>query len=92
VQENTSVTPTVEEGREADVSSVIEVGYGDTKLTFDKAVRILIPGQAGKYVGYSRSGVFYQITANCVADTQEAGNALAADGDCKKDVGNDVVI
>jgi hypothetical protein len=74
------------------VASVIEVGYGDTKLTFDKAVRILIPGQAGKYIGYSRAGNFYQITTNCSADSQEVGDALPAEGDCKKDVGADLVV
>ncbi|MFA5230097.1 MAG: hypothetical protein WC422_01455 [Candidatus Paceibacterota bacterium] len=74
------------------MASVIEVGYGDTKLTFDKAVRILIPGQAGKYIGYSRAGNFYQITTNCSADSQEVGDALPAEGDCKKDVGADLVV
>lgn len=92
IQENPSVTPIVEEGKSANVSSVIEVGYGETKLTFDKAVRILIPNQAGQYVGYSRGSNFYQITQNCSADTQEAGNALEPEADCKIDVGADLVV
>lgn len=69
VKLNSSVTVTPDSGNSASVSSVIEVGYGDTKLTFDKAVRILIAGQAGKYVGYSRGGTFTAITDVCSADT-----------------------
>lgn len=70
----------------------MEVGFDDIKLTFNKAVRILITGQAGKNVGYSRSGNFYTITNICSADTQEAGDALPVEGDCKADVGSDLVI
>ncbi|PJB48593.1 hypothetical protein CO104_01065, partial [Candidatus Collierbacteria bacterium CG_4_9_14_3_um_filter_43_16] len=63
------------------------------KLSFDNAVRILLPGQAGKRAGYSRPGTdFTEITSICTADTQEAGDALVADGECKIDVGSDLVI
>lgn len=89
---NSSVTPTADSGKEATVSAVVEVGYGDTKLTFNKAVRIIIAGQAGKEAGYSRSGVFTRISTICSADTQVAGDALPAEGDCKIDVGSDLVI
>lgn len=92
VKENSTVTATADSGKTATVSSVIEVGYGDVKLTFDKAVRILIAGQAGKDVGYSRSNVFTKITNTCSADTQAAGDALVAEGDCKIDVGSDLAI
>lgn len=74
------------------LDSVVEVGFGDVKLTFDKAVRILLPGKAGKLAGYTRSGVFTAIDNLCSADSQVAGNALAAEGDCKIEVGNDLVI
>lgn len=89
---NTSVTPPADSGKTANVSAVVEVGYGDTKLTFDKAVRIIISGQAGKEAGYSRSGTFTKITNVCSADTQVAGDALPAEGDCRIDVGSDLVI
>lgn len=92
VKATSTVTPTPDSGTTASVTTVVEVGYGDTKLTFDHAVRLLITGQAGKLVGYSRSGTFYKITATCSADTQAAGDALAAEGDCKIDVGSDLVI
>ncbi len=92
VKLNSSVTPTADSGKEATVSAVVEVGFGDTKLTFNKAVRIIIAGQAGKEAGYSRAGVFTKINTTCTADTQTAGDALAAEGDCKMDVGSDLVI
>jgi len=92
IQSNSSVTATPESGYTSSVSSVIEIGYGNIKLVFDKAVRILIPDQANQYVGYSRNGIFTQITNTCSADSQIAGDALSAEGDCKIRVGNDLVI
>lgn len=92
IKENSTVTATPDSGMTSTVSSVIEVGYGDVKLTFDKAVRILIPGQAGKFAGYSRGGVFTEITSVCAADNQTTGDALPAEGDCKIDVGSDMII
>jgi hypothetical protein len=94
VKANSTVTATPDSGKTATVNSVIEIGYGDVKLVFSNAVRILIPGQAGKDVGYSRSGVFTKITNTCSADTQDVGNALAAEGDCKINASNglDLVI
>ena len=56
-------------------------------------MRILLPGQAGKRAGYSRPGTdFTEITSTCAADSQAAGDALATDGECKIDVGGDLVI
>ncbi len=92
VKSNGSVSVVADPNHAATVSSVIEVGYGDVPLTFDQAVRILIAGQAGSYVGYSRGGTFTAITNTCSADTQAAGNALSAGGNCKIDVGSDLVI
>ncbi|MEK7546793.1 MAG: peptidoglycan-binding protein [Patescibacteria group bacterium] len=93
VKANSSVNPVPLPGNTADVSSVIEIGYGDTELLFSKAVRILIAGQAGKYAGYSRGGAFTNITTVCDADNQAAVDAqLGTAGDCKIDVGSDLVI
>jgi hypothetical protein len=86
------IKPTAGAGKIAMTSSVIEVGLGDTLLTFDKAVRLLIPGQAGKLLGYQRSTSFTKITDNCSADTQAAGDSLPAAGDCYISVGNDLVV
>ncbi len=92
VRSNGSVTVTPDTGKTATVNAVIEIGYGDVPLTFNKAVRILIPGQAGKDVGYSRGGVFTKITNVLSSDSQEAGDALISGGDGKIDVGDDLVI
>ena len=92
IESNSSVSVIPDSGNTATVSSVIEIGYGDVELIFSKAVRILIPGAAGKYVGYSRSGTFTQITTACSADTQIAGDSLGVGGNCKIDVGSDKVI
>lgn len=92
VKENSSVAVAPDSGKTASVSSVIEIGFDDVKLNFDKAVRIELKNQAGRYVGYSRGGTFTQITQTCASDTQIVGDALTADGDCKIDAGSDLII
>jgi len=92
VKENSSVSVPVDSNQTADVSSVIEIGYGDVKLVFDKAVRVLLPEQAGKYVGYLRNETFISIDSVCLEDNQSAGDALLPEGDCKIDSGSDLVI
>ncbi len=92
VRPNSSVTAIPDSGKTATVFSVIEVGYGDVELNFDKAVRLVFTGQTGKDAGYSRGGVFTKIDATCSADTQTAGDALPAEGDCKISVGSDLII
>ena len=87
VEANNSVS-----GVDGTVDSVIEVGFGSTKLTFNKGVRILIEGKAGKRVGYSQGGPFTEITSTCAGDSQATGDALAAGADCKIDVGSDLVL
>ncbi len=92
VQANNTVTVTPDSGKTATVSTVIEIGFGDVPLTFNKAVRILIPGQAGKEAGYARGGVFTKITNVLTSDSQAAGDALAAGSDGRIDAGSDLVI
>jgi|GEM_PF-1221367 len=92
IRANNSVTVTPDSGKSVSVNAVIEVGADDVPLTFDRAVRILIPGQAGKDAGYSRGGVFTKITKVLSADSQAAGDALAPGGDGKINVGDDLVI
>ncbi len=89
----TTVTLPETSGETKTLSTAIEVGFTGAKLSFDKAVRILLPGQAGKRAGYIRTGIdFTEITSTCIADNQATGNALVVDGDCKIDVGSDLVI
>lgn len=92
VKSNSSVTATADSGKTSTVNAVVEVGYDDVKLVLSNAARLVLAGQAGKDAGYSRSNSFTKITATCSADTQIAGDALPAEGECKIDVGADLVI
>jgi hypothetical protein len=95
VEEKTSVQVTPDPGMTATVDSVIEIGFGDVPLTFTKAVRILIPGKAGKEAGYYRGNQFFKISSlpPDALDTQEwADNNISDGGDGKLDVGDDLVI
>lgn len=99
-----SVTVEPDPGKEVTVNSVIEVGYGDTELIFDRAVRLVIPGQAGKDAGYYRKGKFYKIPSLPPyvnpedANSQEWADKNLGDDeddigmDVKMDVGSDLVI
>ena len=84
------VTPST--GHTASVVSSIEIGLGDTPMTFDKGVRILFPGDAGDLVGWTRAGSFTPTTAICADDSQATGDALSDGADCKMNVGDDLVV
>lgn len=95
VQPTSSVTVDPDPGKKATVNSVIEIGYGDTPLLFNKAVRLVIPGQAGKDAGYYRNGVFTAIPAlppNAQDNQAWADSNIASGKDGKMDVGSDLVI
>jgi hypothetical protein len=80
-------------GYTATVSKVVEIGYPDIKLVFDKPVRLLFKREAGKDIGYSRSNIFYKIVFNCVSDSENwAQTGLTPEGECKIDVGSDLVV
>lgn len=95
IQANDSVNVTPDTGKTATVDRVIEIGCGDTALNFNKAVKIVIPGEAGKEIGFVRGGVFQKIDTVLTATTQDAVDAeLLAKGklDGKQNQGNDMVI
>ncbi|HWR56199.1 MAG TPA: DUF4430 domain-containing protein, partial [Negativicutes bacterium] len=92
VKARESVTVPAESGKTAQVEAVIEIGYGDIPLTFSQAVRILLPGQAGKKVGYIRGTAFTPISWQLSADSQAAGDALPEGGDGYLNAGADLVI
>ncbi|MEM4554481.1 MAG: hypothetical protein QXT25_01365 [Candidatus Anstonellaceae archaeon] len=73
---------------------VVEVGFGEEMLFFDKAVRILIPAAAGRLAGYVHNGTFFKITSNCSQDNQQwaDANLNSTQKECKIDVGSDLVI
>jgi parallel beta-helix repeat protein len=79
-------------GYSASTDEIIEIGFPNIKLTFSQGVRILIPGKAGKDVGYTRiGGTFKTIKTECSSDSQDAIDSIP-DEDCKIDVGSDLVI
>jgi len=87
----TTITLPETSGQTKTLSTAIEVGFSGTKLSFNKAVRILLPNQSGKRAGYTRDGgiTLVEITNMCSTDN---GDALGVDQDCKIDVGTDLVI
>jgi len=93
VKANNTVSVGADTGKTATVNTVIEVGYGDVPLAFNKAVRLLIPGMAGKDAGYIRNGNFTKITQLLSADSQSVADVEIPDeGDARIDVGSDMVI
>jgi hypothetical protein len=87
-----SYTLTPDSGTTATAIEAIEIGAGDTPITFDKGVRLLFAGQKDKLVGWSRGGVFTQVSVTCPEDSQAAGDMLPSTGDCKMNVGADLVV
>jgi len=81
-------------GQTKTLSTAIEIGFADAKLSFDKAVKILLPGQSDKRAGYIRDGIaFTEITTTCGENSQDWADAnLGVDGDCKINSGSDLVI
>jgi len=87
-----SATP-FKQGFNSDVSKIIRVGFSGKNISFSNAVRIIIPGESGKRVGYvSIDGKFEEISASCVDDTQGTNDLLQEGGDCHYDNGKDIVI
>lgn len=81
-------------GYTSTISKVIEVGFSGVKLEFNKAVKITIPGEANKIVGYSYDGAtFYEITTECLGNNETwNSDNLPAGGDCYLSVGDDLIV
>ena len=73
--------------------SAVEIGATSTSLSFDRGVRLVFAGQAGKHIGHlSATAPLEEIVDTCSADSQAVGDALPANGDCKMDAGGDLVV
>ncbi len=92
VKEDNSSTPNATTGYNATSLMVVEVGSSIANLTFNKAVRLVLPGMANKLAGYQRGITFTKITNNCTDDTQATNDNLTANTECKYTVGSDLVI
>ena len=90
---NSSVSIPTPSGSTTTVATVIEVGSDSVGLSFDKPVSILLPGQAGKMVGFVRNGIFTQITEACSNNAPAIGELTAnTSGACYTTSGPDMVI
>jgi len=76
------------DGFETEIGLAIEVGAGDTALTFDIPARIVFEGEAGKRVGWVRSGVFTEIVDECDDDSSPTLTGI----DCKVDNSDDLIV
>lgn len=92
ILDNTTVSATPSAGMKATTTSVVEIGFGNTKLTLSKAVRILIPGKASQFAAYAQAEQITPIATICASDSQNEADALPESGDCKLDSGSDLVI
>jgi hypothetical protein len=89
-----STTPLpIEPGKVNTISKSIEIGFGSTMLTSNKAVRIVFVGDAGKRVSYFNSVTpLTDITTTCSDNTQITNDGLPAGGNCKINVGSDLIV
>jgi len=76
------------------VTKSVEIGFGSTYLTFDKAVRITFAKEWDHHIGYfnSNTPLTEIITACNDDDPINNANNLPAEGDCKINVGSDLVV
>lgn len=77
-------------GKDAVVSAAFKVG-GVSPLEFSKAVKVILPGQAGKNAGYIDSdNVFHNIPTVCAADPE--ATLVGIIKECYVSDGDDLVI
>lgn len=68
-------------------------GLLSDSLYFNKGVRMVYIGEAGKRIAFAvGSGTVTEIVDICSTDTQATGDALSTYGECKIDVGSDLVV
>ena len=89
--------PTVKPVSEVVVSAgttetVIEVGFKGGKITFDKATKLTVPGQAGKRSGYVDEDGEFHVIIECTVAQVANPDSLPAEGECSTTSGSDVII
>jgi hypothetical protein len=81
------IEPSVEPDEFEELGITIKIG-GNVGLTFSKPIRLLIPGEGGKSIGYINpdEGVFNNISTVCDADDYSTvSTQLSSGGICKFD-------
>ena len=87
-----NVTPSTP-GLITHVSKIVEIGSAGHLLTFDRAVRLVVPGETGKIAGYTYDGsTFNVISTICTDNTQATNDLLAPGGNCYYDDGANLTI
>ncbi|AHB42388.1 hypothetical protein RAAC3_TM7C00001G0542 [Candidatus Saccharibacteria bacterium RAAC3_TM7_1] len=73
---------------------VITVGSDEYSLSFDKPVKLILPGQKGKLVGWQAPGssTFTPITTDCSTYLPDLNAGMPVGGDCKTTDDTDLVI
>ncbi len=92
LEASSTVAIVPDSGQNAAFSAGIVLGSIGNDLTSSKGMRIFIPGQGGKSVGFISGGVFTPITTICTDDSQVTGDALSPSVACKLTSGNDLII
>jgi len=92
ISSSSVTTPSVGSGLTSSVGIAISVGAEGSSLTFDKAIKLVFPGQAGKSVGFADgSGTLTEIVALCDIFTSIDGQ-IPAGGECKASIDSDLVV
>jgi hypothetical protein len=71
---------------------VVEVGFTGGQLNFSKAVKLVLPGMAGRSVVYTRDDGSLVYSNACTAGQVADPDTLSAGADCYNDSGSDLVI
>jgi hypothetical protein len=74
------------------VDMVVEVGFTGGQLNFSKAVKLVLPGMAGRSVVYTRDDGSLVYSNACTAGQVADPDTLSAGADCYNDSGSDLVI
>jgi len=88
-----SVSIPITQGVSRTQSIAIKVGSNSGTLTFDKAVKLIFPGEAGKKVAFFTDGEFNEIDTACLSNSQSwADSNLDSGKDCYINDGSDLVV
>lgn len=80
--------PETQSGWTKTIDLTIKIGLADKKITFDKPVKLVFPGMAGKSVGFVSGGELKEITSICNSQT----SPTLPDSECKTTSGSDLLV
>lgn len=82
------------DGEDYTTIKAIETGISGSRMTFEKAIKIVLKGEAGNKVGFVEGdGKLKEITNVCESNDQTWANSnLPAGGECKIESGSDMIV